>query len=128
MFENATRKKYRYATVRGLVTTEDLWDLPLTSSTKMNLDTVAQGIYDELEKASEKSFVKKVSRGSKIWEDKLEIIKHIIDVKLKELEDKETALVKKEQKELLMTVIAEKEVDELKGKSVKELKKELGKL
>ena len=128
MFENATRKKYRYSSARGLLTTEDLWDLPLESTNGVNLDVVAQGVAEALAEKSTKSFVKKVTRGVGELEEKLEIVKYIIDCKLAERREREKAVARKAEKELLETVLVEKEVEELKNLSAKELKKRLGKL
>ena len=124
IFAQATRLKLRYKSQIGNLTTEDLWDLPLQRTTGISLDSVAIEIYEELEKAGKKSFVSK-NKTSDILELKMDIIKYIIDIKLKEKENAIKALENKERKELLMDVIAEKEIDELKNKSVKDLKKEI---
>jgi len=124
IFAQATRLKLRYKSQIGNLTTEDLWDLPLQRTTGISLDSVAIEIYEELEKAGKKSFVSK-NKTNDILELKMDIIKYIINIKLKEKEDATKALENKERKELLMDVIAEKEIDELKNKSVKDLKKEI---
>ncbi len=125
MFETATRMKLRFATVLGLITTEDLWDLPLTSG-KANLDDVAKTISKEL-RETEESFVTK-TRADKVLELKLDIVKYVISVKLDEIAEAEDAAELKRKKDLLIDAIDAKETEELiDGKSAKELRKELKK-
>ena len=59
MFEQASRLKLRFTTARGSLSVEDLWDLPLTSTTgKPNLDDIAKSLNRELRATSEEtSFV-----------------------------------------------------------------------
>ena len=58
MFEKATRRKLRFTSAAGLLSTEDLWDLPLTSATgKANLDDIAKALNRRLKDAEEVSFV-----------------------------------------------------------------------
>ena len=127
MFENASRLQLRYKSRVGLIGTEDLWTLPLSSETRASLDEIAITVHEEIEKTGKKSFVK-TNRKDKVLELKMDIVKYIIEVKIKEAKDSEKAADNKERKELLMDVIAEKEIDELKGKSVKELQREAKKL
>ncbi len=126
LFEQATKQRLRFASTRGQLTTEDLWSLPLEHSTGLDLDSIAKEVFAELQTATETSFVKKAKSTTKI-ELKLEIVKHIISVKQDEAEARINASDKRERNELIMDVIAAKEIDELKGKSVKALKKELEK-
>ena len=60
MFEKATRLKLRFETVRGYVTTEDLWDIPLSAVNGFCLDTIAKNLnkkLKELEKADLCGFI-----------------------------------------------------------------------
>ena len=40
IFKQATKLKLRFSSVRGDLTVEDLWDLPLTSKSNLSLDGV----------------------------------------------------------------------------------------
>lgn len=52
IFEQTSRLKLRFDTTKGMLTAEDLWDLPLTSDAgKANLDDVAQSLHRELKDA-----------------------------------------------------------------------------
>jgi hypothetical protein len=58
LFLVASRSKFRFNTASGTITTEDLWDLPLSSG-KANLDDIAKALNKQLKDASEEqSFVK----------------------------------------------------------------------
>ncbi len=128
MFEAATKRKLRFNTVRGSVSTEDLWDMSLDNSNDgFTLDAIAKAVNEDLIASGTKSFVRETGKDL-VLELKMDILKHIIAVKLNEEKDAVIALENAARKELLMDTLAEKEIDELKEKSTKELKKELKRL
>ena len=98
MFIKAARKKMRFP-YKGQATVEDLWDLPVTELDKIFKILVRIGI-----------------------------IKYIVSVKLEEKKEAELAKERKEQKQRIMKVLASKQDEELKGKSVEELEKMLEEL
>lgn len=116
-FELATRKKYRYP-YRGLISTEDLWDLNLTQ-----LD----GIYSLLskeakaEQSEESLLTEKVSDQDLLI--KIEIVKHVFHVKKEEQQAAHDAVEKAKKKERLLEILAKKQDDNLSEKSEDELKK-----
>jgi hypothetical protein len=122
MFEQASRLKLRFETSRGNISTEDLWDLPLTSITGFSLDDLAKSLNKAVNE-SEESFVVKRSKTDEILALRFDIVKHVIEVKLAEAEASRKALENKAQKEKIMGIIADKEDDALKGKSIPALKK-----
>ena len=125
-FEQASRLKLRFETPKGLISVEDLWDLPLTSRTRLSdisLDNLAKSLNKATKESAEESFVVKKSRTNTLLELKFEIVKHVIKVRLEDAERKENALAVKAQKEKILDIIADKEDDSLKGKSVASLKK-----
>ena len=129
MFEKASRLKLRFATAMGNLTTEDLWDVPLIKATSLqqtSLDSIAQGLSREVKNsAEEESFVVKKSKTDSVLELKFEIVKHVIEVKLEELEAADKAAVNKARKQQIMEIISGKEDDHLKGKSLASLRKML---
>lgn len=116
MFERALRKQFRYESTRGYLTTEQLWDLSLE-----DLDLVAQGVNEELEKSKTKSFIKKESTASKDLSDKLEVLKYIIKVKLEEVKASEDAEVRRQKVRRIEEIIQTKKESELESKSLEEL-------
>lgn len=120
-FIQATRLKLRFSTAVGVLPVEDLWDLPLESKNKVNLDSIAIALHRELKDTKEESFISK-SRANPILEMKLDIVKYIIEVKLQEAEDKAKAKVKSEQRAKIADLIEEKQNESLKALSLEELK------
>ena len=128
IFERVSKLKLRFNTSKGQITTEDLWDLPLTSPRGVSLDAVAKVVYTQLEQTPVKSFVTKTTRTNSELSLKFDIVKHIIDVKLAERDAKELEATNKARKNLILETIQEKKISELKDKSVEELQKELEEL
>ena len=129
MFEKATKQRLRFDTVKGLLSVEDLWELPLISrSNSADLDTVAKTVSKELKVTEEESFVKPVTVSNTALNLKLEIVKHIIAVKLQEKENRENVAEKDRKKSRLLEIIDKKQDQELESKTVDELKKDLASL
>lgn len=123
IFEYATRYKLRFETSAGNLTTEQLWELPLTSSRpgKANLDEIAVGLHREIEAQGNESFVKSKKKDA-ILQAKFDVVKHIIDTKVAENEAKLVENSKQAQREKLDRLIENAEDAELAGKSPAELK------
>jgi len=118
-FEFAVRNKLRFP-FKGMISVEDLWDLNVEG-----LDTVYKTLNKQKKQSDEDSLL-----GSKTSEDvtldvQLDIVKYIFEVKVAELEAKKTERERKEQKQKIMAILANKEEQELQGKSVEELKQML---
>lgn len=109
-FERATREKFRYPSVKGLLSTEQLWELPLTAKSGFSLDDVAKAVNAELKAVDTESFVATESNPTKaICEDKLSILKHIIAVRLAENRAAAALATKKREKEKLLEVLSRKQ-------------------
>ena len=125
MFAQATRLKLRFSSTRGLLSVEELWDLPLRG--KLSLDTLAISAKKELE-ASEKDSVDSFvdQRGSikdPELELRLEILKHIISVRLSEENEAKDRKAKRDHNQKILALIDMKKERELEGLSVEELEK-----
>lgn len=134
---NADRKRSRAAAAKlrfisqiGELTTEQLWDLPLTGSAERpNLDTMARNIYAELKGLEEVSFVEvKPDPRKDGLELRLEILKHVIKAKLDARAIAEKAAENAERKRKLLAALASKEEAELAGMSREDIEAEIGKL
>jgi hypothetical protein len=109
MFEKASRLKLRFESSKGLLTVEDLWDLPLTSRRAgTSLDDLAKNINRQLKEDQEESFVERSTKNTEL-ELAFDIIKHIITVRLAENDAKRVLAENKAKKEKLLEVIARKE-------------------
>jgi len=120
MFEKATREKIRVSTAKGNLSVEQLWDLNLRQ-----LDELAIALSNELENEKKKSFLTEVPAENKAKKLKFDIVLHILNVKKDERDARKEASEKKAKKDKLLAVLAEKEDQELRGKSAEEIRKEL---
>lgn len=127
MFEQATRLRLRFSTVKGGggVTVEDLWRMPLLNERdNYDLNTVAKGLSAELKEAGEENFVQKpIENKNEKLQLKFDIVKHIILVKLQEQKDRATAAAKKEKKDKLLELIQRKQEGALEEMSIADLQK-----
>ena len=115
LFELATRKKFRFP-FKGTISVEDLWDLSV-----QNLDTVFKALNAEAKQVKEESLLTTKSTEDTILDAKIEIVKHIVKVKLEEAEQRTKAAANREQARRLQELIATKQDAELQGKSIEEL-------
>jgi hypothetical protein len=123
MFEKASRMKLRFETTRGNLTTEDLWDLPLTSKSGFCLDEVAKSLNRKIKDGEDESFVVEKSEEDNTLNLMFSIVKHIIKVRLDEIKARKNAIEAKEKKRQIMDLIEEKKKDSLKNLSIEELEK-----
>lgn len=130
IFERASRRKLRFDTTSGFLSTEQLWDLPLTAKgERPDLDKVARQISRELREQDEGSFVKQEPNETKIeLELQLDIVKHVIESKISDQISATKAVETRQRKEKLLSILASKEEDALKGMSKEEIEAEIAKL
>ncbi len=119
MFIKASRKKMRFP-YKGQVTVEELWDLPVTE-----LDKIYKLLNAEAKRAKEESLLETRSEEDEKLAVRIGIIKYIVEVKLEEKKAAEMAKEREEQKQKIMKILANKQDEELKEKSVEELEKML---
>jgi len=122
MFEVAVRSKMRFP-FKGQISAEDLWDLRVE-----DLDSIFKQLNSQVKKASEESLLNKKSAEDEISDTKIEIVKYIVGIKLAEDDARKQARVKKEQKQKILSVIADKQDAALQNKSLEELTAMLGEL
>lgn len=132
IFEQASRERLRFNVgSRRNLATEDLWSLPLTGNNGENLDQLAITLNAAKEESTPKSFVGEVenTQANKLASLKFDIVKHIIDVKLEELDATKNAMAKAVQIRELQALRARKEAEALGELSIEEIDaklKELG--
>lgn len=115
-FEQASRLKLRFATTKGLLSTEDLWELSLTS-----LDSIAKTVNKKIKEDSEESFITTRSKADKELVLSLDILKRVIEVKIQEAEDKKNKTEKAAQLSLLKELKANKQLQELQSLTSQEI-------
>ena len=127
IFEYAAKNKPRFATERGLLTAEDLFDIKLSNQAGPSLDKIAISLDEELSK-TEKSFVKKVTPQNKELQIKLDIVKHVISVKQDQEEAKVAAAARATQRRILQEAIAKKKLEAIDNADLASLEAELAKI
>lgn len=92
LFEYASRNKLRFNMSKGVLSTEDLWDLSLES-----LNTLAKSLNKQLKEQSDEDFISNSRRTKSEMEVeyKFELVKHVIKVKLEEKKKRDEAAAKR---------------------------------
>lgn len=122
IFKEALVAKLRFASVKGSITTEQLFDLPLTSRNGFDLDSVAKAVNFELKQLAEESFVATTHSPEKaMTELALDVVKEIIADKLEAAARAAAAASKNVEKQKLLAILAKKTDEQLEGLSVEEL-------
>lgn len=123
MFQQASRLKLRFDSQKGLLTAEDLWDLPLTSNIgKVNLDDIARSLHRQLKSGDNVSFVEVAQKSDATVQLKFDLVKHVIDTKLAENVAAATVRENREKRQRLLSLIEQKETEQLLGSSLDDLK------
>lgn len=124
LFERASRIGLRVASSKGMLMVEDLWSIPLTSKTgALNLDEIAGELNKQLEKQPKKSFVNPdASATDPALQLAFDIVLHIINVRVAENQQAAQAKARRDQKQQLLAIIAQKESEQLAGQSLEELR------
>jgi len=130
VFLQAARLKLRFATTKGILTVEDLFDLPLTASGgRVSLDSIAMEIFKKRKDAEVPSFVTgeptKVDRESAIA---LDVLKEIIEIKKAEKVTAERRAHRNASAQKIMELIETKRNESLGTKTIDELQAELAAL
>ena len=122
IFEAASKNKYRYP-YKGMITTEDLWDL-----TPAQLDIVYKALNKGVSEAQVSSLMCKVTEVDAELLNKIEIVKYIFNAKEAEAEARKNDAAKHAKKQRILDILAQKQEDALHSMSEDELKKMLDEL
>lgn len=125
LFEQATKQKLRFQSPRGLLTVEDLWDLKLTTG-QANLNDIGITIQRALKDTAEESLVPSAktadSKETTRLKLQLDIVKHIIAIKVDEQDQREKAAARAEQRREILEALEDAQRGALKSKTPEELK------
>ena len=122
MFEYAVRNKLRFP-FKGMIHVEDLWDLRVE-----DLDKVFKALNGQVKAQQEESLLSAKSQEDKALDVQIEIVKYIVKVKLEEQDARLKAFAKREQKQKIMSIIANKKDEALQNCSIEDLEKMLAEL
>lgn len=117
VFEIATREKYRFP-FRGSISTEDLWDLNATQ-----LDIVYKNLMAERRADQSDDSLLAEKKDNPELRNKIAIVKYIFDVKQKEVQNAKNEAERKAKKDKLLTVLAQKQDENLHNMSEEDLRK-----
>lgn len=124
IFAIATKNKFRYP-YKGLISTEDLWDLNLEQ-----LDSIYKMLNKEVQVAHEDSLltVKPRNENDDILNTKIEIVKYIFDAKVEAANKRDTEIANSEKKRRILEVLAKKQDESYNNMSEDELREMLNEL
>jgi hypothetical protein len=129
LFITASRRKFRFASERGDLTVEQLWDMPLTAKSGFDLNNVARGVNNELKGLAEESFVEtSTNPRRKTLEQMLEIVKTVIATKQAESKAATESAAKAALRAKLAEAIERKKDEKLDSASIEELEAQLAAL
>jgi protein tyrosine/serine phosphatase len=109
LFKKATQIKLRFKAVNGLITSEDLYDIPLESDKNTSLESLAQAANKKVKECQEESFVNTKSKGFNQDVLRLEILKIVIADRLAANKKAASAVANKQEKAKLLDLLAQKQ-------------------
>jgi len=129
LFEYATRNKLRFASAKGELNIEQLWEVPLRSNDLFNLDAIARTANKAWKDATEESFVetKRTEKHVRL-EAALDVVKFIIQYKMDAEEAAKKKADNKQRREQLIKALQEKQEGKLSALSERELLKQINDL
>lgn len=122
IFEYAVRNKLRFP-FRGMIGVEDLWDLRVE-----DLDKIFKLLNLQVKQQQEESLLGEKSKEDAVLDIQIQIVRYIVKVKLEEREAREKAFAKIEQKQKIMSILANKKDEVLRNRSIDELEQMLADL
>ena len=117
MFERASRLKLRF-NYKGMLTVEDLWDLPLAA-----LDKIFKKLNFTAKEQKEESLLDTKSKDEEDNDLGIAIVRHIVGVRLLEQKAKEDRVAKAAKKQKLLGIIADKQDAALMDMPIEDLAK-----
>lgn len=122
IFAKATKGKVRFE-FKGMLDTEDLWDLSLR-----DLDRIYKQLAAQARLEQEDSLLTAQTKANEALALKIDIVKAIVAFKLEEQAAKEVAAQNAEKKRKVLDILARKQDASLEALSEEELKKMIGEL
>lgn len=115
-FINASRRKYRF-NYKGQITTEDLWDLPVSA-----LDSIYKSLRAEAKASDEEeSLLAANTKTDTELDEKINIVKYIVSCKMKEADERKAAAEQAQKRQKILDLIDRKQNEALENLSIEEL-------
>jgi hypothetical protein len=126
LYKFAAQRKLRFPSVRGLLTAEQLFELPLTASSGFDLDSVAKTINAGIKATSEESFVgESLSVEQKELTAALDIVKDVIATRKALMAEAAARTARALERRKLLDAISAKKDQILTASSLEDLEKRL---
>lgn len=125
IYKEALLNRVRFSTNVGLLTLEEVMDLPLTSKSGLSVDSLAVDLVNKL-KNENKEIVSLVNEDKEdieryVDELKLEVLKDIIEYKKVLIEEKRKVQAENSEKRRIMEALARKKEDKYNDMTIEEL-------
>lgn len=120
MYKEASKLRLRFATTKGELSVEQLWDLPLD-----DLDTLAVSFEKAYKESKGKSFLVKKTVKDKILKLQFDIILDVLNTKVEAAEERAVANEKKAHNQKILGLIKRKKESELENLSIEDLEAQL---
>ncbi len=129
-FELASRLDVNFETSKGILSVADLWKLPLLKvrGVGLCLDDIAKDLHNQIKNNDNVSFVNVARKEDVVLNLKFDIVKHIIDVKVKENIEAAKQREITETRQKLMGIIERKKEEALSSLSIEELSQKLAEM
>lgn len=121
IFEQITRKGLTFSTVKGNVSIQELWHIPLIGRNGYDLDNISRDLISKLKESAEESLVETTKNINSDDKLRLEVLKVVVNTLKQEQEAKITDQVNRSHNEKIQKLIDQKQDMELQNKSVEEL-------
>ena len=121
-FDMASRKHYRYP-YNGMISTEDLWELNVSQ-----LDFIFKKLKAQPRQAQEASLLTTKTQEDVDTENKIDIIRYIVEYKQNLQREAEMAMERKQQRARIEEILYERENADLRNKTPEELRAMLDEL
>ena len=126
LFIRATRLKLRFASVKGELSLETLWEVPLRSKDAFNLDEVFRTANRAWKAATEESIVEtKKTKEHQRLELAVEVVRIVVKTKLDEEEAAAKRADRVKEREAILAVIEEQEKEKLGAAPAADLRRRL---
>ena len=122
MFDKASRLRLRF-NYKGVISTEDLWDLSL-----QELDFIYKGLMAQKKALNVDSLLTTPTPADDLLELKLDIVRFVFNTKQDEADSRKAAAEKKAKKQKLLDVLSQKQDSALAEMSIEDIQKAINEL
>lgn len=130
IFERAARTKLRFQSPMGLLTVEDLWDIPLTAKRTPSIEALGTAVMVSLKARDGTTFLsdKKSDPVKVALQLQYDILRHVADAKTAEADAAEKRMARAADRRILRDALADKASEAIRAMSAEDIQKKLKEL